>query len=134
MKVPIAAAVKFSLLLCLVAFGNTHGYAEIVDTQWAGGAFSHKATIAPKKFLEACGKLKIGEVVSWHFNAAAPTDFNIHYHVGKDVVYPEQRKETSRADGILSVPLDQHYCWMWTNRTPHPLDIDISLKQLKAGK
>ena len=134
MKPIIAMPAKFTLLLCLASFGNTQGHAEIVDTQWEGGAFSHKATIAPKKFLEVCGKLKIGEVVSWRFDAAAPTDFNIHYHVGREVVYPERRKATSRADGTLSAPLDQHYCWMWTNRTSQPLDIDVNLKQLKAGK
>ena len=112
MKIIIARAAEFSLLLCLAAFGNANGYAEIVDAQWEGGAFSHKANIAPKKFLEVCGKLKMGEAVAWRFSGAAPTDFNIHYHAGKDVAYAENRKQTIAAEGTLSAPVDQHYCWM----------------------
>lgn len=134
MKSLIAAPIKFALLSCVVVFGNAATHAQIVEAKWADGAFAHKATIAPKKFLEVCGKLKLGEAVAWHFGSAAPTDFNIHYHVGKDAVYPENRKETTSAAGTLVAPADQHYCWMWNNRTPNPLEIDVDLKPLRAGQ
>ena len=108
--------------------------AELVDINWSGGTFSHKASIAPKKFLEVCGKLKMADVVAWQFKGSAPTDFNIHYHVGKDVSYPEKRKDVATADGSFAVPLDQDYCWMWSNQTSQAIDIDVSLKQAKPGK
>ena len=108
--------------------------AEIVDIKWIDGAFSHQASIAPKKFLEVCGKQKMGDAVSWTFNGTAPTDFNIHYHVGKDVSYPENRKGVASAEGSLVAPLDQDFCWMWTNRSAQPLDMEIKLKQAKPAK
>ena len=104
-------------------------HAELVDIKWTGGTFSHKASIAPKKFLEVCGKLKMAETVAWQFKGTAPTDFNIHYHVGKDVSYPENRKEIAGADGLLSVLLDQDYCWMWSNRSAQPITLELGLEQ-----
>lgn len=121
-----------SLLLILALSASAH--AELVDLKWEGGTFSHKASVGPKKFLEVCGKLKSGDAVAWQFNGSAPSDFNIHYHVGKDVSYPENRKEVASADGTLSVPADQDYCWMWSNRSSQPIDIDVNLKQANNGK
>ncbi len=108
--------------------------AEIVDLKWNGDTFAHKASVAPKKFLEVCGKLKKGDGVSWQFKGSAPTDFNIHYHVGKDVSYPENRKQIASAEGLLAAPLDQDFCWMWSNRTTEAVDVEVNLKQVKPGK
>ncbi len=108
--------------------------AEIVDLKWTGDSFAHKASIAPKKFLEVCGKLKKGDGVAWQFKGTAPTDFNIHYHVGKDVSYPENRKDIASADGTLAVALDQDYCWMWSNRSAQPVALEVGLKQVTPGK
>ena len=111
-------------------------FADIVDIKWVDGSFSHKASIAPKKFLEICGKQKKGDGVAWQFKGSAPTDFNIHYHVGKEVSYPENRKDVTSADGTLSAPLDQDFCWMWSNRSAQAVDLEVSLKQVaaKTGK
>jgi hypothetical protein len=105
--------------------------AEIVDLKWKEGGFSHKSSIAPKKFLEVCGKLNKGENIGWRFNGSAPTDFNIHYHVGNDVVYPEQRKGIASAESTLVVPLDQDFCWMWSNRGATPIEIELNLSRKK---
>ena len=123
-------AVSLLLTLLLPAAAS----AEIVDIKWADGSFSHKGSIAPKKFLEVCGKQKKGDGVMWKFKASAPTDFNIHYHVGKDVSYPEKRADIATADGTLAAPLDQDYCWMWSNRSAQAVDIDVSLGQTKTVK
>lgn len=103
--------------------------AEMVDLKWKEGAFSHKSSIAPKKFLEVCGRLSKGENIGWRFNGSAPADFNIHYHVGNDVVYPEQRKGIASAESTLAVPLDQDFCWMWSNRGATPVEIELSLNR-----
>ncbi len=107
----------------------TAAMADMVDLKWNDGAFSHKAKIAPKKFLEICGKLKKDQRVGWNFNGSAATDFNIHYHVGNDVVYPEQRKAVAKAEGTLVVALDQDFCWMWSNRGDAVVDVEVQLKQ-----
>ena len=121
-----------ALLLTLVVPALAH--ADIVDIKWNDATFSHKASIAPKKFLEVCGKQKKGENVAWQFKGSAATDFNIHYHVSKDVSYPENRNSVASADGSLSAPVDQDYCWMWSNRSGQPIDIELNLKQAKPGK
>lgn len=107
--------------------------ADIVNINWSGETFSHRAIIAPQKFLEVCGKLQKGESVAWQFKGSGSTDFNIHFHVGKEVTYPENRKAVASADGVLAVPLDQDFCWMWTNNTAQPVDIEVGLKQAKPG-
>ena len=119
--------------LLLVLTVPLAAFADIVEIKWADRAFSHKADIAPKKFLEICGKQRIGESVAWQCKGSAATDFNIHYHVGKEVSYPENRKDIASADGMFSAPLDQDYCWMWSNRSMQPIDIEVSLKQAKPG-
>jgi len=121
-----------ALLLTIAIPAMAH--ADIFDIKWNDGAFSHKASIAPKKFLEVCGKQKKGDSVSWQFKGSAPTDFNIHYHVGNDVTYPENRKSVASADGTLSASIDQDYCWMWSNRSAQSVDIEVSLKQAKSAK
>ena len=121
-----------ALLLTLVIPALAH--ADIVDIKWNDAAFSHMASIAPEKFLEVCGKQKMGDSVAWQFKSSAATDFNIHYHVGKDVSYPENRKSVASADGTLVASIDQDYCWMWSNRSVQPIDIEVNLKQAKPGK
>ena len=122
-----------AVLLLLTVLMPVAASAEIVEIKWADGVFTHRASIAPKKFLEVCGKQKKGETVNWTFNGTAPTDFNIHYHVGKDVSYPENRKGVASAEGSLVAPLDQDFCWMWTNRAAQPLDLELKLKQANAA-
>lgn len=117
------------LILAIPAGAN----AEIVDLKWAGSAFAHKSSIAPRKFLEVCGKLKAGEPVAWQFTTSAPTDFNIHYHVGKAVTYPAKRTDIAADAGKLTPETDQDYCWMWSNRAAQPIDIDLSLQQVGTG-
>lgn len=89
--------------------------ARIVDLTFPGGRFEHAEAITPGKFLEICGKLDRAERVAWSFRAAAPLDFNIHYHVGDRVEYPEKRSGTASLEGVFEPPLAQHFCWMWRN-------------------
>ncbi len=103
--------------------------ANIVDINWAGLEFAYKASIAPKKFLEVCGKLEKDSKVAWRFKGSAPSDFNIHYHVGNDVVYPENRKNIALAEGVLPVPRQDDYCWMWSNRATEPITIELTLSR-----
>ena len=92
--------------------------AELVEVQLqAGQSVERQFTAAPGKFVEVCGKLTKGQALAWQFEASGPTDFNIHYHLGKEVKTPEQRSGVSAAQGRLQVQIDEHHCWMWTNRS-----------------
>lgn len=108
-------------------------FAQMVDIKWTHRTFSHETTIRLKKFLEVYGKQKIGDSVPRQFKGSAVTNFNIHHHVGKEVSYPENRKGVASAEGSFVAPLDQDYCWMWSNRSLQPIDIGVDLKQAKSG-
>ena len=134
MKARMAFDKKLTLAAWLAVGGIGASHAELVDIKWGDGAFAHKASIAPSKFLEVCGKLKKDDSIDWRFKGTGPTNFNIHYHVGKDVVYPENRKEIGSADGKLRVSLDQDFCWMWSNKGTQPVEVEVQLKQNPADK
>jgi len=106
------------------ALGATH----IVDIAWPpDGRFAHQAQIAAGKFVEVCGKLAVGESVRWSFTAAAPVDFNIHYHVGKEAVFPARQTQVSSGRDTLNVAVAQDYCWMWTNKGGAPVSLTVEL-------
>ena len=104
-------------------------HAEIIHVDWADRAFAHTSSIAPKKFLEVCARLKQGETIAWQFKGSAATDFNLHYHVGKQVTYPQKRKGVTSFSGTLAVPADRNYCWMWSNKGGEPVNMSVNLKQ-----
>lgn len=119
-----ACGVLAMLALSGVAFASSH----IVDVTWSpDGRFTHKTQIAAGKFVEACGKLAMGEGVRWSFAAAAPVDFNIHYHVGKEAVFPAKQAQVSSGRDTLNVTVAQDYCWMWTNKGNAPVSLTVDL-------
>ncbi|MEO8103870.1 MAG: hypothetical protein ABI790_15210 [Betaproteobacteria bacterium] len=42
---------------------------------------------------------------------------------------PESRTAAGIAKGTLVVPLDQDFCWMWSNKTAQPVEIELQLTQ-----
>jgi len=114
------------IALAGLSFGA--GANELVSLEWAAdGSFAKEMTVAAGKFVEACGKLPAGVEVVWGFDAAAPMDFNIHYHVGKKLRFPATKKHVATANGILNSKVEQDYCWMWTNKTPSEAVLRFSL-------
>jgi hypothetical protein len=116
-----------ALLLCLPLAASAAQH--ITDIAWRGDAYRHAVTVAPGRFFEACGKLDAGAAVRWQFEASAVLDFNIHYHQGKDVIYPAQLKAVAQGADTLAVKLAQDYCWMWTNRGAAPVQLDLRLQR-----
>ena len=104
--------------------------AEIVDIAWdSNGRFERSATVPPAKFTEVCGKLPAGLKVRWDFEASTPLDFNIHYHVGKEVVFPSKLKAVAAAQDTLDTKIEQDYCWMWTNKSALPSTVTVKLQR-----
>ena len=102
--------------------------ADVIDIDWgAQQRFERTVQIAPGRFAELCGKLPAGTAVAWQFESAESLDFNIHYHEGKAVHYPEKRSATARGEGRLQVKIEQDYCWMWTNKSPRPAALKVQL-------
>ena len=109
---------------CGAALASSH----IVDIAWSPeGRFAHQAQIAAGKFVEVCGKLAAGNGVRWNFTAAAPVDFNIHYHAGKEAVFPVKQAQVAISRDTLNVAVAQDYCWMWTNKGSAPVSLTVEL-------
>jgi hypothetical protein len=119
-----------ALAAVLLVGATAAARAEIVDIAWSPeGRFEHRFAVAPGKFAEACGKLARGQSVRWRFEGAAPSNFNIHYHVGEKVEYPVRQDAVARAEGTLTAPLDQEFCWMWSNKGGGPLNLQVQLSR-----
>lgn len=119
---------RISLALILAVLCSTAARADIIDIAWnEQGRFERSVSVAPGKFAEVCGKLARADSVAWRFDASGPLNFNIHYHEGKDVRYPERRDALAGASGRLQVALDQDYCWMWTNKSGQAVDLNVLL-------
>ena len=116
---------RISVALSLAILCSTAARADIIDIAWnEQGRFERRVSVAPGKFAEVCGKLARADSVAWRFEASGPLNFNIHYHEGKDVRYPERRDALAGASGRLQVVLDQDYCWMWTNKSGQAVDLN----------
>ena len=108
--------------------GAAFAAAHIVDIAWSpDGRFAHTAQIAAGKFVEVCGRLAVGDSVRWSFTTAAPVDFNIHYHVGKEAVFPARQAQVNGGRDTLNVSVAQDYCWMWTNKQGAPVSLTVDL-------
>lgn len=119
---------RISVALSLAILCSTAARADIIDIAWnEQGRFERRVSVAPGKFAEVCGKLARADSVAWRFDASGPLNFNIHYHEGKDVRYPERRDALAGASGRLQVVLDQDYCWMWTNKSGQAVDLNLLL-------
>lgn len=112
----------------LLLMGAGVARAEVIELQWQdSGRFERSLTIAPGKFAEICGPLEAGQAVQWTFEADRVLNFNVHYHVDKDVRYPAKKENVKRLQGDLSVDSRQDYCWMWSNKTTASTKLSVTL-------
>lgn len=116
--------------LPLLVLGASALRAEIIDIAWtASGEFARTVSVAPGKFVEICAPLEYGQSVHWTFEANQPLDFNVHYHVGKDVVYPAKQDGARNASGTVHVALRETYCWMWRSRQQALAEVRVRLNK-----
>ena len=102
--------------------------AELVEIAWdKAGRFESTVSVAPGKFAEVCGKLAQGQSIAWSFKGDKPMNFNIHYHEGKQVVFPAKQDAAVDARGRLDVSVGQDYCWMWANKGESPSTLLLTL-------
>lgn len=110
---PLRCAAALTALLALATSQPVP--AAVVEIAWsAQGRFEHTLSVVPGKFGEICGALDAGATVTWRFEAEVPMDFNIHHHVGKEVVFSAKEAARKSGTGRLVAPTRQDYCWMWS--------------------
>ena len=118
-----------ALVLLLVSIA-TNVQADLIEVVWtADGRFERSVGVAPGKFAEVCDKLSAGAKVRWDFEASVPLDFNVHYHVGKEVVFPSKLAAVSTAKDTLDAVIDQHYCWKWSNKTAAAATVMVKMQR-----
>jgi hypothetical protein len=79
--------------------------------------------LAPGKADEACMKLAAGDTLRWTFEADAGVAFNVHHHVGKDVLMPVDVKDTRAHVGTVVADRANEWCLMWTAPKDRPARI-----------
>lgn len=125
LSVRIVATLCASLTSSL-AVANEH----IVDVVWnSQGRFEYSGQVAPGKFIEVCDKLRAGQTIQWQFETAVPADFNIHFHKGKDTVFPAKLSQSRQANEVLKVDTDETHCWMWRNKSESAMALKLSLQR-----
>ena len=118
------------IAVAVIAASSGLVHAELLDIVWnASGHYEKTATVQPGKFLELCGGLAKGQAIGWSFDADQALDFNVHFHEGKDVVFPEKQTAVTKASGTLNVAVKQDYCWMWSNKSATPATLTARLKR-----
>ncbi|MBT9504087.1 MAG: hypothetical protein IV092_22775 [Burkholderiaceae bacterium] len=122
--------ISHTILLISMLLGAASARAELIDIQWdAHGRFEKTTTVEPGKFAEICSELTKGQSIAWAFKAETPMNFNIHYHEGKKVEFPAKVDGALAAEGKLAVPVDQHYCWMWANKTDKTGQLTLTVQK-----
>ena len=53
----------------------------------------------------------------------------MHFHVGKDGVFPFKLIAVVSAKDTLVTKIDQDYCWMWSNKTAASATIKVNLQR-----
>jgi hypothetical protein len=102
----------------------------LINVEWdSAGRFERTVRIPPGKFLEVCRGLAKGQVVDWSFKSPSHVNFNLHYHEDKTVVFPIKQDKVSALAGQLTVPLDQDYCWMWSNKARVSIRVSLSMQR-----
>ncbi len=121
------------LLLFALACSVSNSQAEIISFKLdANLSFKTQLNIQPGKFSEVCGKLKKGNLIRWQFDSSASLDFNIHYHEGKEVIFPYKMNAIKSAKEEFLISRDQDYCWMWTNKSSEAVKLEMNLRNVQA--
>jgi hypothetical protein len=114
----------------MALLGGSLAQASFVEIDWdEDGTFEFAGEVAVGEAVEVCGALVRGERVHWAFEASAAVDFNIHYHVEDEVVYPASVPGAVKQADLLRVPVDQTYCWMWTALPDAPATVTLQLSR-----
>ena len=121
---------SFLAAITALLLTNASAHADVIEVQWdSSGRFEKTTSVEPGKFAEICGKLSKGQAIDWKFKAESAMNFNIHYHEGKKVEFPAKVDGALAAEGKLAVAVDQHYCWMWANKTDKTGQLTLTVQK-----
>lgn len=118
------------VVLALLLSSHVSAKEHLIEVSRSDLHALERSVLVPKgKFKEVCVALKSGDAFAWSFVASAPTDFNVHYHQGKETFYPAKSAGTREGSGVLRAERDEHYCWMW-KAALEDATVDIRVKDV----
>jgi hypothetical protein len=120
----------------MVMLAAVAGHADARDPPGAASQTSKTVELPGGEFHEECLDLSRRQRLHYSFRSAQPVAFNIHYHRGRDVVYPVRLKNIKSSKGVFSPPQDDGYCMMWSNsrRDSVKLEYQFSIRSAAAPK
>jgi hypothetical protein len=89
--------------------------------------------IAPGKAGEMCIPLNTGDTLAWHFKASHAADFNLHQHVGEQLLTPVQRPAATEDRAEHTADRRNDWCLMWTAPAGQRVTIAGTWSVRKAG-
>lgn len=103
------------------------------DKSWfsasaASNSTAHEKTLAPGEVHEECMTLKATQSLIYSYRANFPLSFNIHYHEGKDVIFPVKKDNSKLHKDVFKATVKQDYCLMWTNTAKEPITISYEFQ------
>jgi len=90
-------------------------------------------TIAAGQSDEVCMPLQAGDTLSWRFLASAAAEFNLHHHVGQQVLTPVLRKAVKQGRGRHTAERSNDWCLMWTAPARQDITVSGAWRVRKAG-
>ena len=90
-------------------------------------------TIAPGKAGEVCMPLDAGDTLAWRFKAEPAADFNLHHHLGEQVLMPVQRKAAAEDRAEHTIDKRNDWCLMWKAPADQRVTVAGTWSVKKAG-
>lgn len=116
------------LVLCLAA--GPAGAQEAT----APADSAKSVNLPAREFHEECMQLAAGQRLGYSFSAAAPLEFNLHYHRDGKILYPVRKRGVARFAGSYSSPRSDGYCLMWRNPGKNAVALEYRFGTAVASK
>jgi hypothetical protein len=85
---------------------------------------SQTINLPANEFHEECMELAASQRLGYSFHAAAPLEFNIHYHRDGKIRYPVLKKGVATLAGSFRPTRSDGYCMMWRNPGKQAVALD----------
>jgi len=99
----------------------------------ADGERPFRLNIAPGKSGEVCMPLQQGHTLAWQFRVSIAATFNVHQHVGTQVLMPLQRDVAEADAGEYTVDRDNDWCLMWKAPAAQALAVEGSWSERRPA-
>ncbi len=95
--------------------------------------YTKSPMIEPGKSYEACMRLSAGDKIYYEFTSDSDLRFNIHYHEGKEVLYPVPVKLISSEKAVFEPKSRKQYCMMWNNPGKETVELELQYRTQNDG-